>query len=91
MLDRTIAPKAQPIDNINFILPDHWKLENGLPVYSYHLGSEDVIKLDVVFPAGTKYQTKALVASTVKNVLNEGTDKYSSKEIADAIDFYGAS
>ena len=90
MLDRTIAPKAQPIDNINFVLPDHWKLTNGIPVYSYHLGSEDVIKLDFVFPGGTKYQTKSLIASTVKNVLKEGTDKYSSKEIADAIDFYGA-
>ena len=30
MLDRTIAPKAQPIDNINFVAPDHWKLSNGI-------------------------------------------------------------
>lgn len=90
MLDRTIAPKAQPIDNINFKMPEKWQLNNGIPAYFYDFDSQDVVKVEFLFKAGTKYQPKPLVASCVKNLMNEGTKRFTSKEIADGIDFYGA-
>jgi predicted Zn-dependent peptidase len=72
------------------VFPNSWKLNNEIPVYEYNLGSQDIIKIEFVFNAGTKYQPKSLIASTVKNLMKEGTEKYTSKEIADCIDFYGA-
>ncbi len=89
-LDRTIAPEAKEIDNINFILPKKWELDNSIPVYEYNLGSQNLSKIEFSFNAGTKYQEKALIASSIKNLIKEGTTNYTSKQIADAIDFYGA-
>lgn len=90
MLDRTIAPTSKEITNINFSLPQTWKLNNNIPVYEYNLGAQDVVTIEFSFNAGTKFQDKSLVASTVINLMKEGTEKYTSKEIADLIDFYGA-
>lgn len=90
MLNRTIAPESKEITNINFTLPKTWKLNNNIPVYEYNLGSQEVLKIEFAFNAGTKYQNKPLVATAVNNLIQEGTKKYTSKEISDCIDFYGA-
>lgn len=90
MLNRTIAPAFKEITNINFVMPKKWNLSNNIPVYEYNFDSQNVIKIDFVFNAGTKYQHKPLLASTVNSLIKEGTKTYTSKQIADSIDFYGA-
>ncbi|MDA9262244.1 insulinase family protein [bacterium] len=89
-LNRTIAPAFHEIDSINFVLPTIKKLDNNVPYIEYNAGTEELVKIDFVFKAGTKYQTKALVASMTNAMLKEGTNSFNSLEIANKIDFYGA-
>ena len=89
-LDRTTAPAFHEIDSINFVLPTIKKLDNAVPYIEYNAGTEELVKIDFVFKAGTKYQTKGLVASMTSAMLKEGTNSFSSLEIANKIDFYGA-
>ena len=89
-LDRTTAPAFHEIDSINFVLPEIKKLDNSVSYIEYNAGTEELVKIDFVFKAGTKYQTKALVSSMTSDMLKEGTNSFSSLEIANKIDFYGA-
>ncbi|MGB1040462.1 MAG: M16 family metallopeptidase [Flavobacteriales bacterium] len=90
VLNRKIAPDFKEIDSINFTLPEVKKLDNGIPFIQYNLGSQDLIKIDIVFDGGTKYQEKPLVAEFTNSMLREGTKNYSSLEIANKVDYYGA-
>jgi predicted Zn-dependent peptidase len=49
-----------------------------------------VIKIDVQFNAGSWFQEKSFIASTVNEMLIEGTKFSTSQQIADKLDFYGA-
>lgn len=89
-LNRKAAPDFKEIDSINFQLPQVSTLDNSIPYIEYNLGSQELIKIDLVFRAGTKYQSKPLQAAFTNSMLNEGTTHFNSLEIANKIDFYGA-
>ena len=90
VLDRKIAPEFKEIEKINFLLPQKKELSNGIPYIEYNLGSQELIKIEFVFKAGSKYQEKSLVSGLTNAMLKEGTKSKSSLEIANAIDYYGA-
>lgn len=89
-LNRKIQPAFQQIEAINLIEPQKILLDNSVPVYSINAGTQDVLKIDVSFDAGMWYQKKPLIASTVNEMLTEGTKKLSSREISEKLDYYGA-
>lgn len=89
-MDRTIQPQAKSISKIDFVQPKIQKLDNGIPFYSLISGSQPVLRLQIYFEAGTKYQNKSLQASYCVQQLSEGTRSFTSKEIADRLDYYGA-
>ncbi|MFN2428656.1 MAG: M16 family metallopeptidase [Cryomorphaceae bacterium] len=60
------------------------------PVYLVEGGTQDIVKIDVVFPAGTRFEKKGMEATSVVNMLKEGTENYSSDEISEKLDFLGA-
>lgn len=90
MMDRTLQPKANSINKIDFVQPKIQKLDNGIPFYSLVSGSQPVLRLQIYFEAGTKYQSKSLQAAYCARQLSEGTKNFTSKEIADRLDYYGA-
>ena len=90
VLDRKAAPAFGKIDKIDFIKASSRKLGNGIPVYSVSSGTQEIIKIELVFSAGIKYQHKPLVAATVNNNLAEGSSKYTAAQLADKVDYYGA-
>ncbi len=89
-LDRKLAPDFKEIEKINFSMPEKKELSNGIPFIEYNLGSQELIKIEFVFEAGSKYQEKPLVASFTNAMLKEGTSSKNSLEIANAVDYYGA-
>lgn len=89
-LDRKKAPKYNDIDKVEFIHPITHYLSNGLKINALSGGSQEIVKIDFIFNAGTWHQTNPLVASTTNNLLKEGTKNYSAFEIIDGIDQYGA-
>ena len=87
---RKIQPNIQPIQT-NFILQaENFRLNNHIPVYAIHSGTEEIVKIDLLFRAGNWYQPKPLVATASNEMLQEGSKKYSSEEIAKHMDYYGA-
>lgn len=90
MLNRNIAPEIQSIKEINYLKAQKHPLSNGLPVYCIAAGNQEVIKIDLIFEAGTWQQDQKLVAGLAAFMLQEGSEHYSAQEIAAAFDFYGA-
>jgi zinc protease len=73
-----------------YVKPEVIRLKNSVPVYMLLAGSQPVIRMDITFRAGSWWQTKPLVASSVITMLAEGTSRKSSKQIAEHLDYHGA-
>lgn len=89
-IDRTIAPAAFPLHNINLIHAKNLVLPNGMQVYCVDGAEEEVIRLELVFSTGTRAEKNVLIASATNYLLNAGTSKMTSAEIMEKLDFYGA-
>jgi len=89
MLDRTQPPEIHPIDNLNLPMPTIHQLDNGIKVYASNLGSQEIIKLEVLYLAGRPYEHKPLVGRCTNALLKEGSKNYTAAEIAEIMDFYG--
>lgn len=72
------------------ISPRQAKLGNSIPLYLISAGSQPVTRIDLMFRAGSWWQTKPLVASSANAMLSEGTIKLTGEEIARKADYYGA-
>ncbi len=90
MLDRRVPPVIKRINRLHLPLPDQTVLSNGIPVYVTNLGTQEVIKIQIVFEAGRPVETKPLVARATSRLIKEGTANHTSAEIADQLDFFGA-
>jgi zinc protease len=89
-LNRSQTPDIKEISKIDFILPEKWKLTNGIPLWGLKAGSQELVKIDFIFDAGSWYQTENLVAGITNSFLNQGSKNYSAQEIAETFDFRGA-
>jgi predicted Zn-dependent peptidase len=83
-------PSIGQIGNIPLLPVQQFTLDNGVNVQLLEAGSQEVTKIDILFPAGLVQAGKPLIASTVNNLLSEGTATLSSEQIAETFDFYGA-
>ena len=90
MLNRTQAPDFKQVSAINFIQPEKTVLDNGIPVFAIYSGEQDLVRIEFLFDNVNWTIEKPLQAIAVNAMLNNGTGKLSSKEIAENIDFYGA-
>lgn len=91
-LDRTIAPVIHDAVEFDYKLPaiNSVKLDNGLPLYWINAGVQDVVQIDWVFPAGLWYEQSPSIAHAVAGLLKSGTSKYTSAQISESLEFYGA-
>lgn len=64
---------------------------NGLQLIIVNAGTQPVFRLETLFRAGRYYEAKPLVASATLKMMREGTQDYSAEEIAEIMDFHGAS
>lgn len=90
-LDRSIAPSIHTIEKIAFPSPIRVQLSNGIPVYVTNMGTQEVMKLQVVIKGGRPYEDKQMASRATTRLLREGTNQLNSAQIAEAFDFYGAS
>jgi predicted Zn-dependent peptidase len=88
---RKIQPKIQSMDSFKLINPVKKLFKNGIPVYILNAGTQDIIKVDFVYFAGSFYQKQMLIARITNRMLTEGTKTYDSYSISELMDFYGAS
>ena len=89
-MNRQIAPKYTEINNIHFVEPQFRKLDNGLEMAIFKTGSQEIVKIELIFEAGTIFQEKGLQASTTNAMLQEGSKNYTADLIAEKLDFFGS-
>lgn len=91
MPDRKKSPPLQALKKIKIAEPVLHHLDNRIPLFSINAGEQDVVKIELLFNAGKWQETTKTIALATAKMLKEGTKSFSSKEIADKIEFYGAS
>lgn len=90
MPDRSKQPELKIIDKFNVLNPEIISLSNGIPLNVINTGDQDVLKIRLIFSAGTWFQPKKLVAHFTARMLTEGSLHYNAEQIATMLDNYGA-
>ncbi|MDX1940433.1 MAG: pitrilysin family protein [Saprospiraceae bacterium] len=91
MLNRTQQPLIRAIDKLVLPPVQTLSLDNGIPVYVVNMGTQEVLKLEIIFFAGRPFEHKKLVGRATAAMLKEGSKSYDSAAIAEQFDFYGSS
>jgi len=86
--------KTQPPLNISGNIPlpevERFSMANGIEGYLIEGGTQDVVRLEVLFDSGSSHQEKAIQAATTANTLRFGARGKTSHQISETFDFYGA-
>ncbi|MEI9917244.1 MAG: pitrilysin family protein [Bacteroidota bacterium] len=89
MLDRTVAPPF--IKSDTFELPGYQTSEiNGIPIFIIPEVRQDVLKIELIFHSGKWYEPKPGVSHFTSNMLEKGTQRLDSSELAEMFDRMGA-
>ncbi len=89
MPNRTIQPPIKDIVSLTLPHPVLHHLDNGVVVYESKMGTQEILKLEIVFFAGRPFEDKKLISRPTSRLLKEGTLHRKSAEIAEIVDFYG--
>jgi zinc protease len=90
ILDRTIPPPIQPIQDFTLIKPKNVYLENGMPAHFVSAGVQPIVSVQVIFEAGNWSVPSADINHFTAKMLLEGTEKHTGSELSEKIDGYGA-
>ncbi len=90
MLDRTKAPAYQSLNDFNLHKIDTVVLDNGIPLHLVNMGKQPVVNIQLIFPAGKKYERFRGQAYFIEKMLGEGTKYSSHHQIHEKFDQYGA-
>ncbi len=89
-MNRTVAPEINLIDKLDLPNVEKVTLDNGVLVYLLNEGTQDVVKVELMYKAGKWFEDRNLIADLTNRMLREGTSKRNSRDLADGFDFYGA-
>lgn len=90
MLDRRIAPAAATLEKVLFPQVRTAHLSNGVAVYLLQFGTQEIVELSALFPAGKSFESAPSVSSFAAKMIQEGTRSHNSLEFARALDRFGA-
>ena len=90
-MNRKIAPKIKDAVDYSLALKpyEHYKLDNGIDVYSVNTGAQEVLQLEMVFYAGNAFEKQKGIAAATNFLLKNGTKTKSALEINEAFEYYG--
>jgi zinc protease len=90
-LNRAIAPPVQELTRVPLPEAKVETFPNGARLHYLENPTPEVVRFEIVFPAGKWYEPAKGVSFFASKMLLEGTNGKSAKQIADILDFYGAS
>lgn len=90
IIDRINQPARKEIQSIHVPEAKKYTLDNGIEVYAINAGTQDLVKVELLFQNPTFDPTRPLMNSATNRMMAEGTTKYSAQQIADMIDYYGS-
>ncbi len=65
-------------------------LQNGVKIYTLSSEEFEVLRVSFVFGAGSVIQSKPFSATATANLLSEGSEEMSAREIAERLDYHGS-
>ena len=89
-INRAVGPKIQEIRSVPFQNYELQYLKNGTPLYLLPGGTQPIVKTEFVFYAGRSFEKKQSVSKICHALLREGTISFTGQEIAEKLDYYGA-
>ncbi|RFS23429.1 insulinase family protein [Chitinophaga silvatica] len=91
-MNRTTPPPIK--DAVEFEIKlrpyEKYTLDNGIPVYVMKSDEQDTLQLELVFPAGSWYESEVLEAAATNFLMKTGTSGSTAKQINENVDYYGA-
>ncbi|MDQ4140187.1 MAG: insulinase family protein, partial [Bacteroidota bacterium] len=91
MLNRTEAPALKEISAVQLPSAEITTFPNGSRLHRIYNSTQPILKFEIVLKAGKWFEPYNGIAYLAAKMLLEGTQKYSARQIADIIAFYGAS
>ena len=88
--NRQKIPPVKPVEKIDYVRAEKKVLSNGIPLYLINAGTQDIIRIELLFEAGSWFETTPLLASATNAMLIEGTEYRTSEMIAESFEYYGA-
>lgn len=91
-LNRTQAPSIVDAVDFELTLPgiERYTLRNGVAVYSFIDGAEEVMSVEWVFWSGNSYEMANLEAATTNFLLRNGTSSRTAFQINEFFEYHGA-
>lgn len=89
MLDRKSPPKFHRINKINIQGADFTALDNQIPVYTISAGKQPVVRIELIFKAGSWFEKVPGTSYFATKMLSEGTHRLSSAQISNEIEKFG--
>ena len=89
-VNRITPPPIDPITDFELLDAEQVALNNGINLHLLPGGDQEVISLQIIFPAGRWHEDKALQSLLTSSLLKDGTSTKTSKEVNELLDFYGA-
>ncbi len=89
--DRTREPRVRPAPELRIQEPLVESLSGGAPLYVIPGGQQEVCRVELLFRAGTREDPNRLLAPAVSALLLNGTAQRTAEQIAERIEFFGAS
>ncbi len=90
MLDRSTAPAYHTIEHIDIPQAESSVLPNGNRLHILNTGQQEILKIELIFPAGNYYESQTALSYFTVKMLGEGTSERSAGNISESIDQYGA-
>jgi len=90
MIQRTQAPAFRQVENIELIKADAYSLDNNVNLFAINAGSQDLVRVELIFNNVNWNPHRPLQAYAVNSMLVEGTSTLRAHELAEEIDYYGA-
>ncbi len=90
MLDRTIPPESHSLEQFPLRKVQRYNTSSGVPIFHLNAGKEPVVRIELIFKAGSWFEEKNSASFFTARMLNEGTKKHTSAQIAEIIAQYGA-
>ena len=90
MLDRLTAPAFNRNFSFQLIDPEYIKLPNGAEVIFVNGGEQNVVKIELIFPAGRWYEKTWGTSYFTTQLLAKGTATKNSFQVASTFDQLGA-
>ncbi len=83
-------PTLKSIDSIELLPPQRFVLANGTRVCVITGSTLPVVKLEIILEAGTWHEPLPGIARAAARMLTDGTTHRNQQQIAESIEFYGA-